>query len=263
MSDTCEKLPDLNAYLARIGLAGRALPPTLESIDLIISHHLMHIPFENLDAWGDRKAPALDLPSLFDKIVLHRRGGWCFEQNALLHALLTELGFDVYPVGVRVLVGRADTVPAVSHRGEVCVLDGRHYYCDVGFGGELFRAAIPLDGAQNPFGFFAQQKGRQNYICKNAGRPEPLLMFVDEPYVTADYEYPNFTHAMRPGLPFREHLYVSTLTPDGHRRLLFDRTMKETCGDALISALEVTDDSALTKLLSDHFGIEYTLAAKL
>jgi hypothetical protein len=36
---------------------------------------------------------SMDLPSVFDKLVTRERGGYCFEQNTLLAAALTTMGF--------------------------------------------------------------------------------------------------------------------------------------------------------------------------
>lgn len=258
----CAKLPDLNAYLARIGLAGRDLPPTLETASEIIYNHLLHIPFENLDSWDARKAPVLALDALFDKIVRHRRGGWCYEQNALLHALLSELGFEVYPVGVRVMVGH-EGIPAISHRGEICVIDGQHYYCDVGFGSELFRTALPLDGTVNPYGFFVRQEGKNYVVYKRPEAPVPLLMFVDEPYEPIDYEYANYANAMQPGLLFHEHLYLSLLLPDGNRNVMFGSTFKTVREGELISSSVISDRETLQRTLAEHFALDYTLTRDL
>ena len=258
----CTKLPDLQAYLTRIGLAGREFPLTVESLGEIINSHLCHIPFENLDSWDARKAPSLALDALFDKIVLHRRGGWCYEQNCLLHALLSELGFEVYPVGVRVMLGH-DSIAAISHRGEICVLDGKHYYCDVGFGSELFRTALPLDGTVNPYGFFVRKEGKYHVVYKHPEAPQRLLMFVDEPYEPVDYEYANYANAMQPGLLFHEHLYLSFLMPDGSRNVVLDKNFKTVRGDQLICSYVLEDTAAVQKALSEHFAIDYTLTREI
>jgi len=250
---------DTARYLDRIGLADRALPLTAESLSLIIERHLSHIPFENLDAWVRHEAPDLTQSALFDKIILRRRGGWCFEQNALLEALLLALGFQVYPVGVRVVMGR-DGRPAVSHRGEICVVDGRHYYCDVGFGNELFRAVVPMDGTVNPYGYFMRREGEYTALCKNPAAPERLLLFIDRPYEPSDYDYANFALAAMPGSPFREHLFVSILTPEGHRKLLFDRRLTETANGAVLAERELTGRADLAAVLAADFGIDYPLS---
>jgi hypothetical protein len=35
----------------------------------------------------------LDLQTVFDKLVTRKRGGYCFEQNTLIAAVLTTMGF--------------------------------------------------------------------------------------------------------------------------------------------------------------------------
>ena len=64
--------------------------------------HLQHIPFENLDVI--RKIPIyLNLKTIYEKIVVHHRGGYCYEVNGLFHALLCELGYDAHLVSATVL----------------------------------------------------------------------------------------------------------------------------------------------------------------
>lgn len=256
--DFTAPLPDLGAYLERIGLAGCELPPTMDSLCALMHAHLTHIPFENLDAWDRGEAPLLGIPDIFDKVVIRRRGGWCFELNALFKALLDALGFETYTVGARVMVGR-DYFPAVSHRGTVCLLDGKRYYCDVGFGDVLFRAPVPMDGSVSQFGFSAKQNGEYTEIWQGGEKPRRLVMFIDRPYEAVDFMFANYTNSVKPGLPFRENLYVSILTEDGHRKLLYNHVLKETEGGMLLSSCEAADRAGVSALLLEHFGIDYPL----
>jgi len=87
--------PDLEAYLARIGYAG----PRAATAEVLTAVHVAHaatIPFENLDILLGRTI-ATGLPAIVRKLVHDRRGGYCFEQNALLGAALRALGFTVAP----------------------------------------------------------------------------------------------------------------------------------------------------------------------
>ena len=84
---------DLEAYRSRIGYTG-ALDPTAETLTALHRAHVLAIPFENLDILLGRPI-RLDLPSLQAKLVHGRRGGYCFEQNALFAAVLDHLGFEV------------------------------------------------------------------------------------------------------------------------------------------------------------------------
>ena len=81
----------LAAYLDRIGYSGSTLP----SRDTLFAVHRAQaysIPYEGLDMQLGRPVD-LDPVRTFDKLVLQRRGGWCYETNGLLGWALGEMGF--------------------------------------------------------------------------------------------------------------------------------------------------------------------------
>lgn len=84
---------DLSLYLERIGLS--AIPPsTSAGLEMVHRAQGAAIPYEGLDI--PLGVPLdLDLSRIFDKLVIRRRGGWCYETNGLLGWALAELGFDV------------------------------------------------------------------------------------------------------------------------------------------------------------------------
>jgi N-hydroxyarylamine O-acetyltransferase len=84
---------DVNRYLQRIQYQGAR---TLGAVALRALHlaHLYTIPFENLDIHLGTPI-RLDLEAVFDKVIVRRRGGFCYELNGLFGALLRELGFEV------------------------------------------------------------------------------------------------------------------------------------------------------------------------
>ena len=61
-------LPDADAYLERIGLAGERPSPTAEWLDRLVHAQLTHIPFDAMDCWGRGDTPSLATEDLFDKI---------------------------------------------------------------------------------------------------------------------------------------------------------------------------------------------------
>src|SRR5882672_5747193 len=61
----------------------------------------MTVPFENLSVRRG-EAIVLEESRLFEKIVLRRRGGFCYELNGLFAALLRTLGFRVARLAGRV-----------------------------------------------------------------------------------------------------------------------------------------------------------------
>ena len=123
---------DIQAYLDRIGYRGtREL--NADNLSALIRAHLETVPFENLLIVVEGGVPSLEPEDLYRKVVENHRGGWCFELNKIFYLLLKALGYECYPVPVRVL-GRPEPCP-ISHRGTIVVLDGRRWYVDVGFGG--------------------------------------------------------------------------------------------------------------------------------
>ncbi len=67
------------------------------------------IAFENLNSFLKQPVP-LDLASLQQKLIHEKRGGYCFEQNLLLRAVLIALGFQVTAFTARVLWNLPDRV---------------------------------------------------------------------------------------------------------------------------------------------------------
>ncbi len=92
---------DLEYYFRRIGFTGElaATIGTLRSIHLL---HAKTIPFENLNPLL-RIPVQLDIDSIYQKLVVDGRGGYCFEHNLLLSHVLKTLGFQVKGLAARVL----------------------------------------------------------------------------------------------------------------------------------------------------------------
>ena len=63
----------------------------------------------------------LDLASLWKKLVIDQRGGYCFEQNTLFAAVLEAIGFPVRRLAARVRMGAAGIT-------EMCIRD-RFWLC--------------------------------------------------------------------------------------------------------------------------------------
>jgi N-hydroxyarylamine O-acetyltransferase len=130
----------LDRYLQRIGFVGRARPdlPTLRQLHRL---HLQAIPYENLDVQLGRRV-GFDLSDIFDKLVLARRGGWCYEMNGLLAWALEQIGFRVTRLAGGVLRDRMGDEVVGSHLA-LCVHLDQLYLADVGFGDALIEP-IPV-----------------------------------------------------------------------------------------------------------------------
>ena len=133
--DHRSSIPDMDAYLERIGLTREDISPRgRESLDKLIYAHQTHIAFENLDACLYHVPYSLAVADLFDKMVTRKRGGYCYEMNGLFARVLADLGYDVISVFCRIVNGR-DFIPHCSHRGSLVRIGDDLLYVDVGYGG--------------------------------------------------------------------------------------------------------------------------------
>ena len=128
-------LPDLGMALERIGLRREDLAsPSVEDLRVLMDAYALSVPFENLDIYDYKRRIDFCLPNLFEKIVVNRRGGYCYEMNSFFMGILEALGYDCAAVSARILMGGTFITP-VAHRTTIVTLGDRRYLCDVGFGG--------------------------------------------------------------------------------------------------------------------------------
>lgn len=137
---------DLHHYLARIGLP-TAPDADAAGVAALQAAHRQAIGFENLDIPLGRSI-RIDARSVFDKLVVRGRGGYCFEQNRLYSDALTALGVANRPLLARVRLGLPDS--ATPPRTHVCLraeINGEFWLVDAGFGGSNVPPLRLADGA--------------------------------------------------------------------------------------------------------------------
>lgn len=132
---------DKTHYLKRIHAVEKA--PSLANLATLQQQHLQTVPFENLDVI--RQVPIyLNLKTIYDKVVEHKRGGFCYELNGLFLSLLTTLGYEAHLVSATVLRPNNEWAKADTHAAILVYLD-KPYLVDVGFGAATPRVPVPLD----------------------------------------------------------------------------------------------------------------------
>lgn len=215
-----EPLPDVDAYLERIGI-GQAKPATAEFLDELINAHQHAVPFEDLDVYELHKSPSLGIADLFDKIVTRKRGGYCFELNALFNALLMALGYKTQPAMGRVLI-RPIPYPHVTHRANIVHIDGKRYLADVGFGGPMPSfAPLVEDGASRTVGDQTFTLHRADDYWWEVGYTSEnhddwrVLRFCEMPSSEHDFVPLSFYQAQNTESAFRLHRMANIKTADG------------------------------------------------
>lgn len=250
---------DLDAYFARIAYAGDRAP-TLATLNAISAAHVAAIPFENLDVL--RGVPIeLDSEALERKLVHARRGGYCFEQNALLLEVLAQLGFRVQPISARVRWGRPrDYTPARTHLFVRVELAEGSYLADVGVGSMSLTAALHLDteGEQatphEPRRIV--REGRLLYHQARLGDAwHDVNEFTLEEMPPIDRIVGNWYTSAHPQSHFKSRLIAARATPDGGRLTLADRDLTERARDGLAQVTRIADHAQLVAVLAERFGI--------
>jgi N-hydroxyarylamine O-acetyltransferase len=147
------------AYLRRIGYTG-PMTPTLETLRCIHRAHLETVPFENLDISLGRPI-VLDQDAFVHKIVEENRGGFCYELNGALAALLREMGFRVTLLSARAPRKDGSPGPEFDHLTLRVDLD-QPWLVDVGFGEcflEPLRLQTGIEQTQDQGTFRITQEG--------------------------------------------------------------------------------------------------------
>ena len=249
---------DLDAYFSRIGYDGPRTP-TLDTLKAIHYAQAVSIPFENLDVLAKRPIN-LDPASLQKKLVTEKRGGYCFEVNALFAAVLKELGFDV-----TMLIGRvrwmapeeADT--ARSHMLMRVELPEGSFLADVGFGGLTMTGPIRFEtGAEQetphePRRLLEHEDGLE-LQAKIAGDWTPIYRFTLEPHRRTDYEVASWYTSTHPSSIFVQFLMAGR-PQEGKWLSLFNREFKIRGLDGKAETRVLDSADEIAEVLDSYFGI--------
>jgi N-hydroxyarylamine O-acetyltransferase len=248
---------DRDAYLARIGYDG-SLEPSVETLRALHFAHASAIPFENLDVMLGRTI-SLDLDHLQAKLVTARRGGYCFEQNALFAAALESLGFEVVRLAARVRMGATVIRPRTHMLLEV--RSGREpWLADVGFGasGPLYpiRLREREEAGQGAWTFRVRFENPEFVLeSKESDGWLDLYAFTREPQHPVDYETGNHYTSTYPHSPFVQNLIVQKGGLES-RLILRNRELTEWTQHEKNTS-QVEDEEAVIALLAGRFGLHF------
>jgi len=251
---------DVARYFDKIGYAG-PFTPTRDVLARIALAHTTTIPFENLDPLAG-KIVALDVPSLFGKLVEERRGGYCFEHNLLLVHALEDLGFRVKPLAARV---RYNVPPdAVTPRSHMLVLvreGGEDLVVDVGFGGLTLTGVLRL-GTTEPqttpherFRFVREPEAEDIVMeAEVGGAWKPLYRFDLQRQHAVDYAVTSHFLCTSPTSHFRRTVIAARATPNG-RFALRDTALSAYRNDGTLEKRTLASAAEIRAALEGPFGI--------
>jgi N-hydroxyarylamine O-acetyltransferase len=217
ISQPASAIPDIAAYCRRIGYTGE-LQPNSSTLSALHRAHVGAIPFENIDALLGRPI-LLDSASLQAKLVIARRGGYCFEQNLLFKDVLERLGFKVTGLSARVRGAGEFPLRARTHMALLVEAEGKTFFADVGFGGTGLIDPLPFV-ADREFelpivNFRFKENGGLWVLQASQLRAEwvDLFAFTLEPQERIDYEVASWCTSTFPSSVFRHSLTGSAFVP--------------------------------------------------
>lgn len=253
---------NLDAYLKRINYSG-SIAPTLETLEMVHRLHPAAIPFETLNPLMELPV-RLQLSDIEQKLLFERRGGYCFEHNLLLKAVLETMDFAVTPLAAGVLWGHGEDYvpPTLNHMALLVDVGGVPYLADTGFGGQVMTAPLRLraDAEQStPNERYRLLGGHPKWRLESeiAGEWKPLYEFTLAPQTLDDYVALNDVQMKVMG----SNLFASRVE-GAKRHALFNARLRtheagETETRMLASVSEIRD--ALTNV----FGIQLPDTDKL
>ncbi len=214
--------PDVTAYCRRIGYSGD-LQSTIATLRALHRAHVGAIPFENIDALLGRPI-LLDPASLQAKLVIARRGGYCFEQNLLFKDVLESVGFRVTGLAARVRGAGTYPLRARTHMVLLVRAEGHTFFADVGFGGTGLLDPLPFMADRefdSPIVRFRFTERHGLWVLQSSQLEAEwidLYAFTEEPQERIDYEVANWYTSTFPSSVFRHSLTGQRVRP--HERVI-------------------------------------------
>lgn len=246
---------DIQNYLQRIHF--RHVPtPSLEVLNDLHLLHQYHVPFENVDVHRNVRFD-LELDKIYSKVVLGRRGGFCYELNLLFHSLLTRIGFDSRLIASRIVEEDGTLGPPLDHLCLLVQLD-QPYLADVGYG-DLYRTPLRVaPGVQRDgMHFFGLEVlGNDEWrlsMSYDGSEFKPRYQLNLAPVQPEDFDAICLEKQTSPDSYFVKNLVCTVPTPTG-RKTIFNQQWIVTEGkEKVVTSIE--NENALNQLLQEQFGI--------
>jgi N-hydroxyarylamine O-acetyltransferase len=258
-------IPMLDAYLNRIQypyLNGETFSPTVEVLDELIFHHASNIPVDSAYMTLQNAKVSLNINDIFQRLVNERRGGYCYQRNLLLAAILSKLGFEVRLGNARMAVYNEDGSYVFVENPSHSILfvngpDGIMRLVDV----NPFAKSIPIHNGEavtNQHGVTCSVrlsgKGENLYELVKDGRVQ--YSFTTDAASVEDYIHDKERIRLDTTTFFNKHLAFVIPTKDGTASIVDTKFSTVTNGVKETKTIE--NGQEFKKLLLETFAIILT-----
>lgn len=249
----------IQQYLHKLQLSDLEAQADLATLKKLQDAHLKFIPYENFDCLNGR-ITSLKHEDMFRKIILHNRGGICFELNGLYNWLLESLGYEVTSFAAR-FMDKLEPYQIRRHRVMCVVLEGKRYLTDVGVNSESPRVPLEMTVDLVQSDGISQYKFSQDEFFgwllwqKERGKPwKRLYGFTEEPQIDKDFIAASFWCDAHPDSPFIKGKALSIFREDCNITLR-GNFLKFYLGGKVKYRYKITTGAELKEILWEYFGI--------
>ena len=250
---------DIQTYLKRLGY-DKSVKPDVETLIGLHRAHMLAVPFENLDIHLGRPIQLTEA-ALWEKIILHRHGGFCYELNGLFAWLLKQIGFSVTYLNARVFNHEGKRGREFDHLTLLVEIPGENerWLADVGFGDsfiEPLRFEFSGEQAQGHSAFRLEKitDGFDLWRRNPEGNWERQYFFDLQARTFPDeYEASCLYHQTSPKSSFTRQQIISRATSNG--RISLDGKFLTVTVNSKRRKRPVNHDGEYQDLLKAHFGV--------
>ncbi|WP_164007775.1 arylamine N-acetyltransferase family protein [Pyxidicoccus trucidator] len=244
---------DAARYLERLGVDAGLPLAELHRV------HLQSIAFENLDIHLKRPI-LLDEDAFFDKVIVQRRGGFCYELNGLFARLLRTLGHDVTLLSARVATQPDGGAygPEFDHLALLLEDASGRWLVDVGFG-DCFLEPLRFDErgvqVQDGRGYRLAEEGESLVLWREAATEGWEAQYVVSPIPRQLADFASMCHHQQtsPDSIFTQRRLCTRATPDG--RITLKEGMLVVTTGGVRHEQSLPDEAAWRDALARHFDI--------
>jgi N-hydroxyarylamine O-acetyltransferase len=250
---------DQNAWLERIGYSG-PITPTLATLNRLIFAHSHSISYETMDIMLGRP-PQLDVATLQRKMIVNKRGGYCFEQNMLFRAGLRSLGYQITSLQGRVIRGLAIDAPRPAiHMLLRIELPEGSYLADVGFGNLAPTCALllkPEVEQETPHEVmrFIDVAGELTLQARLKHGWEHIYRVIPYPRYDGEYEITNWYTATHPDTPYQGNIIAARPGPNRTRVTMYNARVTVRDADGRAEKRWLKNESEYCDVLRREFGL--------
>ena len=246
-------------YLERISFTG-SLGQDIETLRRLQLAHMKTVAFENLDIRLNRLIQ-IDEPSIWEKIIVQKRGGFCYELNGLFAWLLKQIGFEVTYLNARVFNREGKLGIDFDHLALLVQIPGQtgRWLADVGFGDSFMEPLNLDDRGEQVQGLrtYRLEQISEGYVVWQRNYDETREMhyyFNLQPHrFPEEYESACLYHQTSPESSFTRGSIISRATSTGRVSLEEGRLTLTENGRRTERLLD--SENEYQALLKEYFGV--------